>query len=414
MNQTISSILHNRVYVLLLVVVFVMHLAGFLITPIFPILLKKDLTFSLTQIGLVLGVENIVYLAGSLLGGMLADTYGRRSVMVTGALTQAAAMLGFGISQTFWLFVLFAALNGFGLGFIAPALKAMITDSVTVEQRTSAFSIRGIAAHSGIILAGITLSWFAAVNQRLFFFSSLLFVLLALIVRITLREERKENTKQPIPLTQYKMLFYHRSFLLFSLITLLIWAFYAQFGLALPLRVENVLGSANSIGFIWTINSLSVLLLQGGISRFLLLRLNPYLSLLLGTLMLGVGIVGLGWSDRFAFLSASAVVFIIGEMILLPVLDSLTSYFAKDDLLGIYFGFANFIAGIGSAVGTSLGGWLIERLGGVGNSAPWVAFGLMTVLILALLGIFAIYAVPKYQRTPPTTPITIVRREKAE
>lgn len=415
MSETTSSLLRNRPYMILLVIVFSMHLASYLVVPIFPVFLQKMRAFSIAEVGIVLGVGSAAYQAGSLLSGVLSDRYGRRNVMVTGALIQGIAMVGYSYSGTYLLYLLFAAVNGLGVGFLAPTLKAMIADAVPTIQRTAAFSWRGIFAHMGIILAGISITLLTFANERLFLFAAIVFALVALLTRFSLPYDRCIGEQcRPTPISEYRQILLHRSFVLYSAITLLIWAFYAQFALVMPLRGESVLGSTKLVGLIWTINSLTVVLLQGSISRFILQRVNPYIALVLGTFMLGAGLFLLGWSERFITLSGSAILFIIGEMLFLPVLDSLVGHFAKEEWLDIYFGFSNFVSGIGTAIGTSIGGGMIERLGGVGSAAPWFVYGLTTILIVSLVGLFAVYAMPRHQQVISRESYLVKRREKAK
>ncbi len=414
MQPTVHSLVANRTFLRLLAVAFFMHVASYLIIPTFPIYLEKVRGFSVSQAGIVLGAGSIAYQIGSLLGGLLSDRYGRRDVLMTGTLIQACAMAGYSVSRLYAAFLLFAVINGIGLGLLAPTLKAMIARTVNEEQRTTAFSWRGIAANVGIILAGLAITVFALVaDRRVFLYAAAVYLMLALFTRLRVPQDRcvGENCR-PIPLSEYRQILGHRSFLLFSAVTLLIWGLYAQFSLMMPLRGEYVLGSAASIGLIWTINSLVVVFFQGPISRLVLERLNPYLSLVAGTLMLGLGLFSLGWATHFVTLSASALLFTTGEMLFLPVLDSLVGHFAKAEWLGAYFGIANVVSGIGSAIGTSVGGSLVERLGGVGSRLPWIAYGLVTLVFAGLLGLFAVYAMSRHRRGR-TEPMTLRRKEKA-
>ena len=405
-----NTLWRNKTYTLLLVLVFFMHLASYLIVPVFPVFLKKARALSLGQVGLVLGVGSVAYQAGSLLGGPLSDRLGRRAIMMAGSLLQAAAMFGYHFSESYTAFLFFSGVNGLGVGLLAPTIKAMIADTVQTFQRTAAFSWRGIFAHLGIILAGLTITWMTARNLYPFVMAAFVFLLLAAGIRLLLPNDRcvGPNCKST-PLSEYRHILRHRSFLLYSGITLLIWAFYAQFTLVLPLRGEYVLKSAHLIGLIWTINSVSVVLLQGLISRFILFRINPYLSLILGILMVGTGLFGIGFADRFATLSGAAILFIIGEMLLMPVQDSLVGHFAREEWLGAYFGIANFVSGIGTALGTSIGGTMVERLGGVGSPYPWITYALITVVLIAVMGLFALYAMPRHKQGGPAAPDRVPR-----
>ncbi|MGG1663437.1 MFS transporter [Brevibacillus sp. NRS-1366] len=403
MEVSTRSLWRNKPYLLLLLLVFFMHLASYLVIPVFPVFLQKVRSLHLSQVGLVLGAGSIAYQVGSLLGGPLSDRLGRRAIIVLGSMLQGSAMLGYHYSLSFGVFLLFSSVNGLGLGLLAPTIKAMIADEVASTQRTAAFSWRGILAHSGIIVAGLVITWMTALGQQPFLIAALVFAMLAALTWFSLPDDRCVGPDcKRTPLSEYKNILTHRSFLLFSVITLLIWALYAQFALILPLRGEHVLHSATLIGLIWTINSMSVVLIQGFVSRFVLQRINPYISLAIGTTLLGAGLTAMGWAEQFVTLSAAAILFILGEMLFMPVQDSLVTHFAKEEWLGAYFGFSNFVSGIGTAIGTSIGGAMVERLGGVGSPYPWIAYGAVTLFLAAILGLFAIYAIARHKNPAMT------------
>ncbi|WP_421617645.1 MFS transporter [Brevibacillus sp. TJ4] len=403
MEVSTGSLWRNKSYIQLLVLVFFMHLATYLVIPVFPVLMQKVRMLSLSQVGLVLGAGSIASLAGSLLGGPLSDRFGRRLIIVWGAILQGVAMTGYHFSDSFLLFLLASSLNGLGAGLLAPTLKALIADRVTSAQRTAAFSWRGIAAHAAIIVAGLTITWLTSMNRQPFLISALVFGILAVFTLLRLPADRllaRPNERRR-PLSEYRRIVSHRSYLFFSGIMLLVWALYGQFALVLPLRGEHVLHTATMIGLIWTINSSSVVLFQGLISRFVLQRINPYLSLTIGILFIGSGLTVLGWADHFFTLSGAGLLFILGEMLMMPVQDTLVVHFSRTELLGAYFGFSNFVAGIGTALGTSIGGTMVEKLGGVGSKGPWITYGLATLFLVAVLGLFALYAMPRHGKGTP-------------
>ncbi|WP_139491345.1 MFS transporter [Brevibacillus dissolubilis] len=417
MQTTTGSLFTNRIYLFLLTTVLFMHLASYFVIPILPVFLETVRGLSISQIGLLLGANSIAYQAGSLLGGVLSDRLGRRNVMVIGSLIQAAAMLGYSSIGGYVALVTISTVNGIGVGLLAPTLKAKIADVVSSELRTSAFSWRGIAANAGIAIAGVTVTFLAlSANSRLFVYAAVVFGVLSALTFFLIPNDRCVGDDcHRMPLTEYRQIFKHRSFLYYCLISLLIWALYAQFALVIPLRGSYVLGSATSIGLIWTINSVVVVLFQGLISRFLLERVNPYIALAAGTFMLGLGLFSLGWAFNFITLSASAILFIIGEMLFLPVIDSLVGHFAKPEWLGAYFGLSNMVAGIGGAIGNSAGGAMLDAFGGVGSRAPWVAYGMTTLIVTGVLGLYAYYAMGRYNPPQPDRqPLTLTRKEKAK
>ncbi|QDX95606.1 MFS transporter [Brevibacillus laterosporus] len=412
---TPRHLLGNRTFLFLLVAAFFMHIAIFLVTPIFPIFLEKARHLHASQIGFILAITSLMYQIGSLVGGFLCDRVSRKIVMVCGAAIQAGAMFGYSGSQTFLLFMLFSAVNGSGMGLLAPALKAKIADVVKQEDRTTAFSWRGIAANIGIIIGGLTVTLLALSTNRLaFIYAAGVYVLLTLFLLFTLpKEDRQEATKKsPLSWSQYKQLFGHRSFLFFCLVSLLVWGLYAQFPLVVPLRGQHIMGTGAKVGLIWTINSICVVLFQGVIARYILEKISPYWAMVSGTLFLGAGLFAMGFAQQFWTFSAAAILFIIGEMLAVPVFDSLVGHFAKPHLLGAYYGIANVVTGISGAIGNATGGYMIEHLGGVGSMRPWYMYGIITLISTAILTAFAIYANPRHKNKGPSSSL-LLKKERA-
>ncbi|MBG9800862.1 MFS transporter [Brevibacillus laterosporus] len=397
---TARHLLGNRTFLLLLVAALFMHIAIFLVTPIFPIFLEKARHLHASQIGFILAIASLMYQIGSLIGGFLCDRVSRKLVMISGAAIQACAMFGYSVSQTFLLFMLFSALNGSGMGLLAPAIKAKIADGVKQEDRTTAFSWRGIAANIGIIIGGLTVTLLAlSTNRLVFIYAAGVYILLTFFLLFTLPKARQETTKKDsLSWSQYKRLLDHRSFLFFCLVSLLVWGLYAQFPLVVPLRGQHIMGTGAKVGLIWTINSTFVVLFQGVITRYILEKISPYWAMVSGTLFLGAGLFAMGFAHQFWTFSAAAVVFIIGEMLAVPVFDSLVGHFAKPPLLGAYYGIGNVVTGISGAIGNAVGGYMIESLGGIGSMRPWYMYGIITLISVAILTAFAIYANARHKK----------------
>lgn len=102
----------------------------------------------------------------------------------------------------------------------------------------------------------------------------------------------------------------------------MIWALYAQLALTLPLRVTDILPDPKNVALIWTINSIIVIFTQGAITTWIIKRFYQLTALGLGMLFIGFGVGSLYWSSAFIHLAISGAIFVIGEMLILPTLDS--------------------------------------------------------------------------------------------
>lgn len=94
-----------------------------------------------------------------LLGGRLADLFGRRRIFMTGVLVFAAASLVGGIAQNEVMLLAARALQGTGAAMASPAALALITTTFPAgRERNRAFAVyaamAGIGAALGLVLGG--------------------------------------------------------------------------------------------------------------------------------------------------------------------------------------------------------------------------------------------------------------------
>ncbi|HEX4864514.1 MAG TPA: MFS transporter [Acidimicrobiales bacterium] len=122
--------------------------------------IKADLGF--TQSNLAWVVDAYVLVAGGflLLGGRVADLFGRRRIFLAGAIAFAAGSLASGLAQDQIMLIGARALQGLGEALAGPAALSIITVLFTDQkERTTALSIwgglAGVGGVSGALLSGV-------------------------------------------------------------------------------------------------------------------------------------------------------------------------------------------------------------------------------------------------------------------
>ncbi|MFD1738123.1 MFS transporter [Bacillus salitolerans] len=205
--------------------VLIAHLAYYLVLPVLPIILKVLKGLSIIQIGTVLAVSSFSYQGGSVLGGVLADKIGRRSIIVIGAFLKGIALVGFGLVETFPLLIAVAFMNGIGGGLNAPSTKAAIAALASEgDQKTTVFSLRGIAANIGIGSAGL-LTYFliGETSVVVFYIAAALFAVLGIISWIFIPANCKEGECEKITFQSYLAIMKNKSFVTFAILNIFVW-----------------------------------------------------------------------------------------------------------------------------------------------------------------------------------------------
>ncbi len=96
-----------------------------------------------------------------LLGGRLADRWGRQPVIFPSLVGLAVGILLFSVLRSTWLLLLIAVINGTSHGFLYPAASALAFDRAPVGARGRALAAYNMASLAGAALGAAGFGWLA-------------------------------------------------------------------------------------------------------------------------------------------------------------------------------------------------------------------------------------------------------------
>src|SRR5207244_3090331 len=121
---------------------------GTFVVPFLAIYLT-GLGYTAAQAGMAIGGYGLGTLAASLLGGYLADRFGRRKTIVLSMFSGALVMLSLSQAHSLPLIVLLAGVAGLTGELYRPASSALLADLVPAGQRVTAFAAYRMAFNAG-------------------------------------------------------------------------------------------------------------------------------------------------------------------------------------------------------------------------------------------------------------------------
>jgi MFS family permease len=391
LNQTYHKF-PSKFWVLIMAM-FIDMIGGTLLHPFIALYITDRFNVGMTTAGIILGIFALSGLAGNIFGGALTDKFGRRNIILFGLIFSALSTLTLGfVSQLSMLFPL-AVVIGF-IGSVAfPAHQAMVADMLPEEKRADGFGLLRVVANLSWII-GPTIGGFVASRSffSLFVFDAIISLIVAGIffklIPETMPAKIATAPKESLgrTLRGYGKILKDRPFTGYLLVTILALIVYQQMYNTLSVYMRDMHGFPTQwYGILLSTSAITVVLFQLWVTGKTKTR-PPFLMMALGTVFYMVGFSMFGIFDPYAYFVIAIIVVTVGEMIAVPVAQTLTAKFAPEEMRGRYMAAFSLAWSLPQAVGPGLAGAIMD------NSNPdliWLGGGV--ILAVASIGYFLLH-----------------------
>lgn len=356
---------------------FIDQLGGALLFPFFTLYITRKFGVGMTTVGLIFGVFSISGVAGSTLGGALADRLGRKGMVLFGLVASALSSLVMGsINDIGWFFIV-AVLVGLLAETGGPARQAMVADLLPEEKRAQGFGVMRVAFNLAVVIGPMIGGLLAARSYMLLFVcDAVSSLIMAGIVYLALKETRpassEEESQETVAQTFQGYLYVLRdvAFVWFWGASALMAVMYIQMNTTLAVFLRDSHGiPEQGFGTILALNAALVVLFQFPITSWLN-RYRPLVVMAVGTVLCAAGFVMYGFVAAYLLFLAAMVVITLGEMFVVPTSQAIVSHLSPEAMRGRYMAAYGFSWVIPWAVGPLLAGVVMD------NADPrWVWYG---------------------------------------
>ena len=354
--------------------------------PFLAIYLHNVRGFGIATAGVAIAISSATQLATGVAIGPVIDKVGARRVLAAGLLIQAG---GFGLLPLVrvpWHAYALLGLEGIGSACFWPSQSTLISRLTPSERLHAAFAQQRVTMNLGVGLGGLAGGLIASVDSPttftvLFVLDGLTFFAYVFVLGIVRDPGTKPLEPHESP-SSYREVLRDRLFVgLWTLNFLFVAAGYSLLNLLPPFIRDHGHVTERQIGIVFFFNTLTIVLVQLPLSRWIegrrRLRALALMPLLWAIAWLGVDAAGYWLEATAAFVTVTAAVVVLGlgECFHGPAHQALVGELGGDRLRGRYFALHSMSWGLGGVAGPAVGGLILA-------SAPFALWPLAAVICL--------------------------------
>lgn len=380
----------------------IVNAVGCFVMPLMTIIMTDRIGLSNEDAGFFLSLNSMVYPVASIIGGKLADTYGRKKLIIIfgtlGALLYAYC--GFIEPSMHLIYVILAAST---IMYVAgPAHDSLIADLTTPENRARAYSLSYLGWNIGFAVGPIFGGFLYRRYLPIVFIGDAITALMAIGLIYFFVNETIDRTKNEITDENRKLerreegsiisvLLKRPILVYFSIIALGYEFSYSQWNFLMPLHSIKNFGEmgAQYFGWLASFNGLVVILFTPVMTK-LTRKIKSIRNMVHGILLYAAGFGMLGLISRLPFFFVSCFTFTLGEVLLtISVMPFIINH-TPSSHRGRMSAVLTTITGTGYAVGPMVMGKILNF---TSIEDAWIFIGILTTITAVMM-----LGLEKYER----------------
>ncbi|AWN24428.1 MFS transporter [Deinococcus irradiatisoli] len=366
----------------------------FMVIPLITVHFGAGLGWSALSVGAVLGTRQLTQQGLTVFGGALSDRIGPRPLIALGLFTRALGFAAMGLSTTFPALLASAILAGVGGGLFDAPKNAAVTALSTPENRVRVFSLMSMAGNLGMVTGPLIGAALSNLAFRTVTLTSACAYLAALGILLLAVPKVPGTQSSGSGLGGLLTVARDRRFVLFTLTLSGYFILSTQINVAIALRAVELAGPT-ATGPLYALQAGLAVLLQYPVMLLAGRHFTSRQILMGGVTLAAAGLGSVALAHSFAGLLVCTGLFGLGAMTVFPTQQTLTARMAPPQLMGSYFGLGALSLGLGGALGSVLGGVLVD----LGRRLSWPALPWLSFLLIGLLTVWGLSrSLPREER----------------
>ena len=371
---------------------------GVFVFPFMALILTRRFGLSDKETGDIVFWTTVAYIPGTLLGGRLADRFGRKRVQMASQFLCGALFIPCGFLRDPYVIAGFIVASVFFDGVTDPARSAMSADVTTPENRQAAFSLIYLGHNLGFAIGQVIAGFlFASAPSWMFWGNALAIAASLVLVGLFLPESKPSAEAEKASLETESSERAHEgsllsalrarpSLLAFAVLTTFYGFSYAQHRFAMPLQATELFGDSGAklYGFMMTMNALLVIVFTTPIVA-LTRRYRPIGNVAFAGLLYTLGFGMLAFARMPWIFFASTFLWTMGEIVHATNESVYVTNHTPMSHRGRFNAVLPLISGLGFSISTPIAGRIADKAG-----LPVVWIVVAASAALAAVGLWAL------------------------
>lgn len=357
----------NPKFWILVLSAFIDRLGGTMIFPFFALYITSKFDVGMTEAGVLLGSFSLFGFIGSIIGGALADRFGRKGLVLFGLVFSALSSIAFGLVTEYYMFFVLAVFVGLLSDVAGPAHQAMVADLLPEDQRVEGFGIMRVVTNISWVIGPVVGGILAGYSYLLLFIIDAITSLIVAGIVLSFIPETKpeaDPNKEPESIGQtllgYVQVAKHGLFMAFIAAMVFSTFAYGQIYNTLSVYLRDVHGlPERGYGTLMSLNALTVVATQFWVTSRIR-KYPPLLGLAVGTGLYLIGLTMYGFVAGFVLFLAAMLFITVGEMIVIPLAQALAVQFAPEDMRARYMAMFGLSWVLPQVIGPALSGMILD------------------------------------------------------
>ena len=353
---------------------------------VLAIYLTQGRGFSESFAGLVIGLWGAGAAVGTLIGGVLADRWGRKPTALSALYCGAGVMLLVGFATGRLEIALAVTLLGLVSEASRPALSALMIDIVGEHDRVRAFSLNYWVINVGFAVAATLAGVLAGVDFRLLFaINAASTAIGATVVAIAVKEPPR--LPRPVPTTAaatnrpgLRAVFGDRVFISFVAVNVLTAIVFMQHISTLPMVMGHDGLPPATFGSVIALNGVLIVAGQLFIPRLLRGR-RAASTMAVAAVIMGVGFGLTAFADAAWFYAVTVLVWTVGEMLNSPSNSATNAELSPAHMRGRYQGVFSLSWSAASFLAPIIGAAVLQY---AGSTVLWLGCFVVGLVVAGL------------------------------